>query len=88
MALLRFPILFTEEEYEKAENLGLDPKTKKGWVVINTVTICAYNEMDNGNVLVRMANGECYEIPLLVKDFEKILKDIESMVELTTIGGN
>jgi len=88
MAFLKFPILFTADDYEQKINLGLKTTTTKCVININTASICAYNEMDNENVLVRMENGECYEIPLKLKNFEKLLKEIESLIELTSIGGN
>jgi len=88
MSFLKFPILFTADDYEQKANLGLKVTTAQCMININTTAICAYNEMDNKNVLVRMANGECYEVPLTIKDFENLLKEIESLIELTSIGGN
>jgi len=88
MSFLKFPILFTVGDYEEKANLGLNPTTTKCIISINTTAICAYNEMDNKNVLVRMGSGECYEVPMRLKDFEKLLKEIESLIELTSIGGN
>jgi len=88
MAFIQFPILFTTDDYEQKINLGLSATTTKCVININTASICAYNQMDNKNVLVRMANGECYEVPLTIKDFENLLKEIESLIELTSIGGN
>jgi len=88
MSFLKFPILFTADDYEQKENLKLKADAVEAIININTASICAYNEMDNKNVLVRMANGECYEVPLRIKDFENLLKEIESLIELTSIGGN
>lgn len=85
MAYLKFPIYFIEDDFEKKENLGLKAEKTEGEISINTQMICAYNAMDNGNVLVRMASGECYEIPLDIDSFENLLADVDSLIDLKEI---
>lgn len=85
MAYLKFPIYFIEDDFEKKENLGLKAETKEGEISINTQMICAFNEMDNKNVLVRMASGECYEIPLTIDAFEDLLAEVDSIFDLKEI---
>jgi hypothetical protein len=84
MAFLRIPVYFTdsEEDLERLENLGLEPKTTEGEIVINTKLICAYNEMDNGSTMVRLANGDCVEVPIDLETFEDILQETESIFDL------
>ncbi len=88
MAFLQFPILFSDDDYEKKENLGLKPTITQAIITINTNAMCAYNEMDNGHTLARMANGECYEIPLSLDYFEKILGGSEAIFDLANIADN
>jgi hypothetical protein len=44
--------------------------------------------MDNGNVLLRMSNGEAYECPLDIDTFEEILEDSERVIDLSEISQN
>lgn len=89
MAFIKVPVLFSsDDDVEKLENLGLSPETEKGEIVLNTALLCAYNAMDNGNVMARMANGDCVEIPLRVGDFESVLDKVDSIVAFSDIGIN
>jgi hypothetical protein len=90
MAFLNFPVYFTDsdEDAEKLENLGLKPTTTEGEIVINTNMICAYNEMDNGMVMVRLANGDCVEAPIDIDTFEEVLSQVEHIIDLKQISQN
>jgi len=89
MPFLRFPVYFSDEEdEEKMQNLGLDPDKKEGEIVINTHLICAYNEMDNGLVMVRLANGDCVEVPIDIDTFEEVLSATESVFNLSEFSQN
>lgn len=91
MAYLKFPIMFTDdtdEDEEKLHNLGLKNNQYEGTININTNMICAYNEMSNKNTLVRMANGDAYEVPLKEEDFEALLEEIENIIDLATLVSN
>ena len=86
-------MLFTDDDEvdEKLERLGVVPEdhnTTEGIIIINTYQICAYNEMSNGNTLVRMANGDAYELPIASDEFEKLLAGVENIVDLTKIRAN
>jgi hypothetical protein len=87
---LRFPVYFSdsEEDIEKLENLGLKPKTTEGEICINTQMICAYNEMDNGNTMARLANGDCVEVPIDIDSFEDVLGQAEGILDLAEISPN
>lgn len=85
MAYLKFPIYFCEDDFEKKENLGLKVEHTQGEICINTQMICAYNAMDNGNVLVRSANGDCYEIPMDIESFENLLAEVDSIFDLKDV---
>ncbi len=82
MPFISFPIYFTEDDYEKRENLGLAHETEISDMSINTQSICAYNAMDNGNVMVRMCNGDAYEVPLKLSLFEGILSNTEMILNI------
>lgn len=88
MAFLKFPIIFGDDDADKKENLGMSLKQTRGVIVINTQAICGYNEMDNKNVLVRMPNGDCWEIPLKLKGFEELLYKTEILVTLSALEEN
>lgn len=91
MAYLKFPIMFVEddeEDEEKLHNLGLQNHQYEGIININTNMICAYNEMSNKNTLVRMANGDAYEVPLRETEFEELLTKIESIIDLAAMVRN
>ena len=85
MAFIQFPIMFVEDDYEKKVDLGLSPESTKDIITVNTQQICAYNEMDNKNTLVRMANGDAYEVPLLISTFEELLSETEVIIDLTKL---
>ena len=82
MPFIKFNVIFTEDDYEKKESLGLKATTEKGEININTNMVCAYNKMDNGHVLVRMASGECYELPVDIDFYNKIIEDSEVILEI------
>ena len=91
MAYIKFPILFAKDEDEKWESMGIKPKDSgaegnPGEIYINTFQICAFNEMDNGDVLVRMANGECYQLPVDIEDFADTVVDL--IVEFPLVSNN
>lgn len=90
MPYLKFPIIFAKDEDEKYLSMGITPPKGKepepDDIYINTACICAFNEMDNGNVLVRMSNGEAYEMPIDIEDFNDILNDL--IVELPMLSTN
>lgn len=91
MAYLKFPIMFIEdgeEDEEKLSNLGIERHQYEGTIKINTNMICAFNEMSNGNTLVRMANGDAYEVPLKEEEFEALLEEIENIIDLATLVSN
>ena len=88
MAFLKFPMLFSEDDYEKKETLGLETTLEEGIITINTKQICTYNEMENENVLVRMANGDACELPISEEDFEVLLLEIESIFDLSKVTEN
>lgn len=88
MSFLRIPVYFVEGDEEKAENLGLDPEKKEGIIVINTKLLCGYNPMDNGNVLLRMANGDCIEASIDIDTFEDTLDEVDSIFELPSLSPN
>lgn len=83
MAFINIPVFFIEEN-----EFGLSPTSTKGVLNINTKLICSYNEMDNKNTIVRLANGDYVEVNLKEKDFEKILGAVESIVDLGTLVSN
>ncbi len=88
MAFLSFPVYFSEDDFEEKENLGLAIKTTEGVVSINTQQIVAYNEMDNKHTMTRLSNGDCFECPLGLEEFENILSTVENIVDLSAISQN
>jgi len=88
MAFINIPIIFIEEETEQQENLGLKPNTKEGEVNVNTQLICSYHEMDNKSVMIRLANGDCIEVDITIDEFEEILGEVESIIEIPKVSPN
>jgi hypothetical protein len=92
MPFIKIPVVFTdsEEDIEKMENLGLKPKITEtdGEISVNTNHICAYNEMDTGETMIRLSNGDCISIPLEIEDFEEILGQVESIIEIPMVSPN
>jgi hypothetical protein len=88
MAFLQFPIYFAEDTFEAKENLGLPVEQNEGIMTINTQCICGYNESDDGDIMCRMANGDCWRLPLKRKDFESILFRSEMLITITALKEN
>ena len=88
MSFIKFPVFFTEDDFEFKESLGLDVDKTEGEIVINTTAMCGYNENDNGNIMCRMANGDTWELPLKLKDFESLLYKSEALIHLTVLKDN
>jgi len=88
MAFLVFPIYFCDDDYEEKENLKVKVEMTEGVISINTQQITSYNEMDNKNTSVRMANGDCFECPLGIDEFEGILCEVESIFDLSKVTKN
>jgi len=88
MAFLKIPITFIEGDAEAMENLGLTPQESTGMITINTNLVCAYNQMDNGQTMIRMANGDCAPIPMSEEEFEKLLSEVELIVKLSDVYEN
>ena len=88
MSFLQFPIIYSEDDFEHKEDLNLPIEKYEGVITVNTNAICAYNEMTNGNTMLRMANGDAYECPISINAFEAILSESEVIVDLTKIGEN
>jgi competence transcription factor ComK len=88
MPFIKFPIFFAEDEFEKKENLGLAVNHTQGMISINTRQIIGYNAMDNGNTLLRMSNGDAYEIPLNEEEFEDLLTETEILVSMSELNEN
>lgn len=88
MTFIKFPVFFTEDQSEFKSELGLDLAKEKGEITINTNALCAYNENDNGHVMLRMSNGDCWELPMKMKEFEKILHKGEAMIQLINVENN
>lgn len=88
MPFIRIPVLFADDEEEKKENLGIKAESSKGVIIINTHLICAYNEMDNGNTMARLANGDCIEAPMNIDEFEYLLSETEMILNLSDVFEN
>jgi hypothetical protein len=88
MAFISIPIIFAEDDFEKKETLGLKIKNEVFPITINTKMIVAYNEMDNGNTLVRMANGDAYESTIDIDTFEDVLSAVENIIDIKAISKN
>lgn len=88
MAFIKFPIYFCDDDFEKKEDLGLKIEHTQGKISINTQQICAYNEMDNKNILIRMSNGDAYECPLTIDSFEDLLLEVDSIYQLSELSPN
>lgn len=88
MAFLTIKIIFAEDDFEQKENLGLEVHHSQGNMTINTCMIVGYNEMDNGNTLVRMANGDAYETAMGVDTFENRLKEVDLIIRFSEINEN
>jgi hypothetical protein len=86
MAFLSFPIYFIEGDLdEERANLGFKPRRTKGQININTFQICAYNSNDNGHTMVRMSNGDVFEIPITIEGLESILSKTEVLIDLANV---
>ena len=88
MAFISFPIFFSEDDFEKREELGLNIKQDKCYISVNTQQIVAYNKMDNENILIRMSNGDAYECPLKFDDFEDLIIEVDNIIDLSAVGKN
>jgi hypothetical protein len=90
---LELPVLYWPDGYdpEEAENLygkDVEVELKAGTMDINTAHICAYNEMDNGNTLLRLSNGDVIECPIEYQSFKENLAKTECLVSIMTSNDN
>jgi hypothetical protein len=89
---VNIPVLYLPDGYdpERDDDLGIktEVELKQGYMNINSIHICAYNEMDNGNTLVRLSNGDVVESPILYKSFTGLIDKIESRMELVISNEN
>ena len=89
MAFLTFPMKWAEDDFETKEACGLPINHTIGEITVNTQQICAYHDMDNGCTMVRMANGDAYECPIALDEFEVLLSKIDTLVKIdATISSN
>ena len=89
MGFIQIPTLWeTDEDADRCENLKTEVKQEMGYITINTRLICAYNSMDNGNTMVRMSNGQDFEVPIKEDEFADLLNTVESVCSLSDIHEN
>jgi hypothetical protein len=85
---ITIPVLYYPDGYdpEQEENLGLKNKKKveliKGEMDVNTKQICSFNEMDSGNTLIRLSNGDLVETTILYSSFKGLIEKTECYMEL------
>jgi len=72
-----FTVIFQDIDQEEAELTGKKPKKIRGESMININLICSFNENDNGNTHLRMANGEIYETIIKYKELKDTINTLE-----------
>ena len=91
MAFISIPVIFVNEDESDDETLNALKQTSEGVegdLIINTNMLCDYNEMDNKNIVIRMANGDVVQVCLNIKDFENILGEVESIIDIPKVSPN
>jgi len=91
MAFISIPVIFVNEDESDDETLNALKQTSEGVegdLIINTNMLCDYNEMDNKNTVIRMANGDVVQVCLNIKNFENILGEVESIIEIPKVSPN
>lgn len=84
---ITIPVLYYPDGYdpEQEETLGFKNKKVeliKGEMDINTAQICSFNEMDAGNTLIRMSDGDIIHTTILYPSFKDMIKKAECYMEL------
>jgi hypothetical protein len=59
-----------------AENLKKKVEFQVFTLYINPCQLVGYNENDDGNTMVRLTNGEVWESTLKLKEFQKLLQEV------------
>jgi len=63
-------------DLEKNENLKKKVELRVFTLHVNPSLLVAYNENDDGNTMIRLSNGETWESPLSLKEFQKLLQEV------------
>jgi hypothetical protein len=63
-------------DYDQAEALKKKVDLKIFTLYINPSLLAGYNENDEGNTMIRLSNGEVWESPLSLKEFQKLLQEV------------
>jgi competence transcription factor ComK len=86
------PVLYYPDGFdpERDEDLGIktEVELKQGTMDINTAHICAFNEMDNGNTLLRLTNGDVVESLILYPSFKDLIDKVEHTMEIILDNNN
>ena len=80
-------VKFVDISEEEAETFGREQKPVKAEMVINTNSICGFNANDNGNINLRLANGEVHEVLMGYQEFKDIINEVESEEKDVLISG-
>ena len=76
---IKIPVYWSEEN----EDLGLNKdKYSTGEITISSDHICAHHADDNGELTLRLTNGEIFRSPLEYKQFEKEYPELMARLEL------
>ena len=88
--LLELDVYFWPEDYdsESAENLGRKPNLKKDVLVIHSEHVCAFNPHDNGHTMIRLSNGEVFEVDIKFDAFRAIMEEAELQKDMFVSGEN
>lgn len=89
---IELPVLYYPDGFdpERDEDLGIktEVELKKGIMNVNSNHICAYNEMDNGNTILRLTNGDVVESLVVYKSFKELMEKIECTMDLVISNDN
>jgi hypothetical protein len=73
---------------ESAENLKQPAKCTKEILIVNTDHIVGFNQNDNGNAMLRLTNGEVFEIDVTFTAFREIMEGMQISKDVFVSGDN
>jgi competence transcription factor ComK len=87
---IQLSVLFYPDDYDPNDEFTFKTKVKlkPGTMTINHNQICSFHEMDNGNIMIHMSNGDFIQSPVKLSSFADVIEKNESKMDLVISNKN
>jgi hypothetical protein len=88
--LIEVPVYWYPDGFdqEQDDDLKITRDLKQGVLTVETNHICAFNPHDNGNTMIRLSNGEVFEVLVKYKIFKGIMEGVTEDMNVLISGTN